>query len=74
MVWEEGGGEGRACLEDSLLPTQPLEKRPNPRAGRKLGWEGLLYELLEGTDSEAAVAHVGVRGTLTASGRAEGGG
>lgn len=27
--------------------------------------EGLLYELLEGTDSEAAVAHIGVRGTLS---------
>lgn len=29
------------------------------------GGEGLLYELLEGTDSEAAVAHLSVRGTLS---------
>lgn len=33
--------------------------------GGSWGGEGLLYELLEGTDSEAAVAHLGVRGTLS---------
>lgn len=35
------------------------------RDGRKPGRGGLLSELLEGTDSEAAVAHLGVRGTLS---------
>lgn len=33
--------------------------------GGSWGGEGLLYELLEGTDSKAAVAHLGVRGTLS---------
>lgn len=33
--------------------------------GGSWGGEGLLHELLEGTDSEAAVAHLGVRGTLS---------
>lgn len=66
MVWEEGGIERRVDLgTPSSQPNPYREATKFPEIGGSWGGEGLLLELLEGTDSEAAVAHIGVRGTLS---------
>lgn len=49
----------------SSQPNPYREATKFPEIEGSWGGEGLLLELLEGTDSEAAVAHVGVRGTLS---------
>lgn len=49
----------------SSQPNPYGEATKFPEIGGSWGGEGLLLELLEGTDSEAAVAHIGVRGTLS---------
>lgn len=66
MVWEEGGEkEGSDLGTPSSQPNPYREATKFPEIGGSWGEEGLLRELLEGTDSEAAVAHGGVRGTLS---------
>lgn len=65
---------GKREVEKEGLSRGLPPPNPTPREATKsqrweeAGGEGLLYELLEGTDSEAAVAHVGVRGTCHCTG------